>query len=84
MKMTTLILSAALTGLFSVGALAATEVNSGNGLDKVGTVSASGALTLSGLNEQLAQKAEQAGASSWRIVAAGGENQLHGVAEIYK
>ena len=84
MKMTTLILSAALTSLFSAGALAATAVNSGSGLEKVGTVSASGALTLSGLNEELAQKAEQAGASSYRIVSAGGENQLHGVAEIYK
>ena len=84
MKMTTLILSAALTGLFSAGALAATQVNSGSGMEKVGTVSASGAMTLSGLNEELAQKAEQAGASSYRIIAAGGENQLHGVAEIYK
>ena len=53
-------------------------------MEKVGTVSASGAMTLSGLNEELAQKAEQAGASSYRIIAAGGENQLHGVAEIYK
>lgn len=84
MKMTTFILSAALTGLFSAGAMAATLVNSGSGLEKVGTVSATGALTLSDLNAELAQKAQDAGASSYRIVAAGGENQLHGVAEIYK
>jgi multiple stress resistance protein BhsA len=84
MKMTTLVLSAALTGLFSVNALAATLVNSGSGLEKVGTVSVSGPLTLSDLNSELAQKAQEAGASSYRIVAAGGENKLHGVAEIYK
>jgi multiple stress resistance protein BhsA len=84
MKMTTLILSAALTGLFSVGALAATQVNSGGGMERVGTVSVTGATTLSGLNDELAQKAEQAGASSYRIIAAGGNDQLHGVAEIYK
>lgn len=84
MKMTTFIIPAVFAGLFSVSALAATAVDSGSGLEKVGTVSASGALTLSGLNEELAQKAEQAGASSYRIVSAGGENQLHGVAEIYK
>lgn len=32
----------------------------------------------------MAQKAEAAGASSYRIVAAGGENQMHGTAIIYK
>lgn len=84
MKMTTLILSMVLTGLFSAGALAATAVNSDNGLQKVGSVSASGELTLSDLNHELAQKAEQAGASAYRIVAAGGENQMYGVADIYK
>lgn len=84
MKMTTLILSTVLTGLFSAGALAATAVNSDNGLQKVGSVSASGELTLSDLNHELAQKAEQAGASAYRIVAAGGENQMYGVADIYK
>jgi succinyl-CoA synthetase alpha subunit len=50
----------------------------------MGTVSASGATTLSDLHQELAQKADEAGAGAYRIVAAGGENQMHGVAVIYK
>ncbi|PXW53374.1 multiple stress resistance protein BhsA [Grimontella sp. AG753] len=84
MKMTKGIMTAMIVGLFSAGALAAVPVESGNGLQKMGSVSASGATTLSGLHEELAQKAEAAGAGSYRIVAAGGENQMHGVAVIYK
>lgn len=71
-------------GVFSAGALAAAPVASDSGLQKMGSVSASGATTLSGLHDELAQKAEAAGASSYRIVAAGGENQMHGTAIIYK
>lgn len=84
MKMTKLLTAALITGLFSTAALAATPVKSDAGLHKIGTVSASGETTLSGLEAQLAQKAEQAGASSYRIVSAGGENKLHGVAVIYQ
>jgi len=39
---------------------------------------------LSGLQGKLAAKAAQEGASSYRIVSAGGENHLYGTAEIYK
>lgn len=84
MKMTTHIIIAVMAGVFSVGALAAVQVESDSGLQKIGTVSASGATTLSGLHDELAQKADAAGAGSYRIVAAGGENQMHGVAVIYK
>ncbi|HCB3602212.1 TPA: DUF1471 domain-containing protein, partial [Serratia marcescens] len=31
-----------------------------------------------------AAKADQAGAKSFRIIGAGGNNQLHGTAEIYQ
>lgn len=50
---------------------------------KMGTVSVSGASTLESLNAQLQEKAEQAGASSIRIISAGGDNKMFGVAEMY-
>ncbi|EPF12868.1 MULTISPECIES: DUF1471 domain-containing protein [Cedecea] len=53
------------------------------GSQKLGTVSASGASNLDSLQHQLQQKAEQAGAKSIRIISAGGDNKLYGVAEIY-
>lgn len=84
MKMTKGIMTAMIVSLFSAGALAAVPVESGSGLQKMGTVSASGAATLSDLHQELAQKADEAGAGAYRIVAAGGENQMHGVAVIYK
>nr|WP_315298876.1 YdgH/BhsA/McbA-like domain containing protein [Raoultella terrigena] len=70
--------------VFSVSALAATEVQSAAGLKKIGTVSASGVTTLSALEKKLAVKAEAAGATSYRIVSAGGENKLYGLAVIYQ
>lgn len=84
MKVIKLAIAAALTGLFSFSTLAATQVSSTGGLTKVGSVSASGSTTLSGLEKKLAQKADEAGATSYKIVSAGGENKLHGVAIIYQ
>jgi ABC-type phosphate transport system substrate-binding protein len=55
MKMTKGIMTAMIVGLFSAGA-AAVPVESGSGLQKMGTVSASGATTLSDLHQELAQK----------------------------
>lgn len=62
----------------------AAEVQQGTEGQKMGTVSVSGASTLESLNAQLQKKAEQAGASSIRVISAGGDNQMFGVAEIYK
>lgn len=50
----------------------------------LGTVSASGAYSLDDLTEKLADKAESKGATSFKIISAGGENKMYGVAEIYK
>ncbi|MFU2319340.1 multiple stress resistance protein BhsA [Rahnella sp. PCH160] len=83
MKATKIVIAAALTGLFSFSSLAATQVSSTEGLTKLGSVSASGPTTLSGLEKKLAKKADEAGATSYKIVSAGGENKLHGVAIIY-
>ncbi|WP_431222333.1 multiple stress resistance protein BhsA [Serratia sp. L9] len=53
-------------------------------LTEVGVVSAGQATTLSSLEAKLAAKAEAQGASSYRIISAGGNNLLHGNAVIYK
>ena len=84
MKMTKGVMTAMIVGLFSAGALAAVPVESGSGLQKMGTVSAAGATTLSDLHQELAQKADEAGAGAYRIVAAVCENQMDGVSVIYK
>ncbi|PKB89220.1 hypothetical protein A8A01_15480 [Ewingella americana] len=67
-------------------AFAAKEVNNAQGLVKIGTVSdsSSNALSLSELNDNLSMKADKAGASAYRIIAAGGNNSYYGVAEIYR
>jgi len=69
----------------SFSTLAATEVNSAMGRTVIGTVSdSSGATNLADLSANLAAKADKAGASSYRIIAAGGNNTEFGTAEIYK
>lgn len=51
---------------------------------KIGVVSASNALTLDELSTALSRKADEQGATSFKILSATGNNRLHGVAEIYK
>ncbi|HGM5489506.1 TPA: YdgH/BhsA/McbA-like domain containing protein [Serratia fonticola] len=72
--------------LTSFASLAAEPVSlqQAQSLTEVGVVSAGGATTLSSLEAKLAAKAAAQGASSYRIVAAGGNNLLHGNAVIYK
>ncbi|ANE75517.1 DUF1471 domain-containing protein [Dickeya solani] len=66
----------------SFGTFAATEVQHSASLS-VGTVSAT-AVTLDSLQASLSEKANAAGAKSFRIISAtGNDNQLRGVAEIY-
>ncbi len=70
----------------SFATFAATEVNTAPaGVQSAGTVSASiNDSDLGGLQDKLAAKAAQEGASSYRIISAGGENHMYGTAEIYK
>ncbi|CAI2508270.1 YdgH/BhsA/McbA-like domain containing protein [Serratia ficaria] len=72
--------------LSSFATLAAEPVNlqQVDGLTAAGVVSAGHATTLSGLEAKLAAKADAQGASSYRIVSAGGNNMLSGTAVIYK
>lgn len=70
----------------SFGAFAAQEVSpsQAESMNKIGVVSADNATTLDGLEAQLAQKAEAAGATSYSITSANSNNKLSGTAVIYK
>ncbi|MEG3134512.1 YdgH/BhsA/McbA-like domain containing protein [Rouxiella sp. T17] len=70
----------------SFASFAATEVGMApTGAQSIGTVSAAtNGNNLSALQGKLAAKAAEQGASSYRIVSAGGDNHLFGTAEIYK
>ncbi|GAB7215272.1 MULTISPECIES: YdgH/BhsA/McbA family protein [Dickeya] len=66
----------------SFGTFAATEVQHAAS-QSIATVSAT-ANTLDGLQTRLSQKADAAGAKSFRIITAtGNNNQMRGVAELY-
>ncbi|MBA0168387.1 YdgH/BhsA/McbA-like domain containing protein [Pectobacterium sp. CFBP8739] len=77
--------AAAVLSTLSFGTFAADQVSSQQAqrLEKVGVVTAT-AHSLDSLQAQLAQKAEKAGASAFTITSATGDNQLRGVAVIYK
>lgn len=85
MKNVKMILAAVILGSVSVSSFAAMETTMPQGKTLIGSVSdSSGSTMLSELKDNLAAKAQAAGASSYRIVAAGGNNVLFGTADIYK
>ncbi|MFS2223560.1 DUF1471 domain-containing protein [Pantoea sp. B65] len=84
MKFSQLLVATLLSATVMQSAFAAVETDNTQGKQKIGIVSASGAYSLDRLQDQLAAQADEAGASSYKIIAAGGENKLFGVAELYK
>ncbi|SFT51612.1 Protein of unknown function [Kosakonia arachidis] len=78
---TAIVLSTLSFGAFAAQSVTATQAES---LNKIGVVSANGATTLDGLEARLAAKAQAAGASSYSITSAAGNNKLSGTAIIYK
>ncbi|RZM93365.1 multiple stress resistance protein BhsA [Escherichia sp. E4208] len=83
--MKTLLVTTLVMGLISVNvAFAAQEINHTDGKEKIGVISASNALTLDELSNALSRKADEQGATSFKILSTTGNNKLHGVAEIYK
>ncbi|CNH34618.1 multiple stress resistance protein BhsA [Yersinia mollaretii] len=70
----------------SFASIAATQIqhSPSTGLNEIGVVSASSAGTLTDLENALAKKAEDAGATSFLITSATGNNKLHGTAVIYR
>ncbi|MBD7975111.1 DUF1471 domain-containing protein [Escherichia whittamii] len=83
--MKTRLVTTLVMGFISVNvAFAAQEINHTDGKEKIGVVSASNALTLDELSNALSRKADEQGATSFKILSTTGNNKLHGVAEIYK
>ncbi len=84
MKNVKTLIAAAILSSMSFASFAAVEVQSTpEGQQKVGTISANAGTNLGSLEEQLAQKADEMGAKSFRITSVTGPNTLHGTAVIY-
>ncbi|TYL42665.1 YdgH/BhsA/McbA-like domain containing protein [Dickeya sp. ws52] len=81
MKSIKTVVAAIALATVSFGALAATEVQSAQNRG-LGTVSVTGH-SLDDLQHQLAAKADAAGAKSFRIISATGDDQMRAVAALY-
>ncbi|WP_256849247.1 YdgH/BhsA/McbA-like domain containing protein [Pantoea sp. Fr-CA_6] len=79
-----MVVAAVLSGL-SFASVAAQQV-SRTPLDqqKIGVISATGSTNLLSLEQQLSEKASDAGAKSFRITSTSGSNNLHGTAVLYR
>ena len=85
MKNVKTLIAAALLSSLSFASFAAVEVQATpTGQQKVGTITATAGTNLGSLEDQLAEKADQMGDSSFRITSVTGPNTLHGTAVIYK
>ncbi|HKN02371.1 MAG TPA: multiple stress resistance protein BhsA [Buttiauxella sp.] len=85
MKNVKTLIAAVVLSSISFASFAAVEVQAAPaGQQKVGTVTATAGTNLSSLEAELAEKADQMGASSYRITSVTGPNTLHGTAIIYK
>ncbi|ORJ48293.1 multiple stress resistance protein BhsA (plasmid) [Kluyvera intermedia] len=83
--MKAILITTLVMGFISVSAAsAAQEINCADGKEKIGVVSASNAFTLDELSDVLSRKADEQGATSFKILSITGDNRLHGVSEIYK
>jgi len=85
MKNLQLAIAAIVLSTVSFAGFAAQEVTSRPaGEQSIGVVTSSTTTTLDDLQSQLAAKADAANATSYRIIAAGGNDTLRGSAELYK
>lgn len=83
--MKSLLIISLVVGFITVNAAsAAQEISHADGKEKLGVVTASNAYTLDDLSNALSRKADEQGATSFKILSTTRKNRLHGVAEIYK
>lgn len=83
--MKSLLIISLVVGFITVNAAsAAQEISHADGKEKLGVVTASNAYMLDDLSNALSRKADEQGATSFKILSTTGKNRLHGVAEIYK
>ncbi|MGL4858879.1 MAG: YdgH/BhsA/McbA-like domain containing protein [Enterobacteriaceae bacterium] len=72
-------------GLLSLSSVAAEPVHqAAAGASSLGVITVQGALTVDQVEQQLAEKAQAAGASSYQIISVGGKDKLFAVANIYR
>ena len=85
MKSINMMVVAAVLSSLSFASVAAQQVSS-TPLDqqKIGVISATGSTNLLSLEQQLSEKASDAGAKSFRITSTSGSNNLHGTAVLYR
>ncbi|ORM57752.1 hypothetical protein PRCB_04520 [Pantoea rodasii] len=84
MKSIKLVLAAVALSSIAFGSMAADLVNQAPlNQQQIGVVSASGSTNLTSLENQLSEKANAAGAKSFRITSTSGNNKLNGTAVIY-
>ena len=85
MKNVKTLIAAVILSSVSFASFAAVEVAAAPaGQHEIGTIAATGGTNLSSVESQLAAKAQEMGASSFRVTSASGSNNLHGTAVIYK
>ena len=85
MKIKTTVAALSILSVLSFGAFAADSINSeqAQGRQAIGTVSV-GAVSSSPMDEMLNKKAQEEGASSYRIIEARTGDHWHATAELYK
>ncbi|ALV92222.1 MULTISPECIES: multiple stress resistance protein BhsA [Pantoea] len=84
MKSIKMTLAAVALSSIAFGSMAAELVNEAPlNQQQVGVISASGSTNLTSLENQLSEKANAAGAKSFRITSTSGNNKLNGTAVIY-
>jgi Protein of unknown function (DUF1471). len=84
MKSIKMTLAAVALSSIAFGSMAAELVNQAPlNQQQVGVISASGSTNLTSLENQLSEKANAAGAKSFRITSTSGNNKLNGTAVIY-
>lgn len=85
MKSIQSLIAVAVLSSLSFASVAAVEVQATPaGQHKAGVITANAGTNLSSLQNELAQKADEMGAKSFRITSVTGPNTLHGTAVIYK
>ncbi|POP41868.1 multiple stress resistance protein BhsA [Superficieibacter electus] len=85
MKNVKALIAATVLSSLSFASVAAVQVQSTPAdQQKAGVISADAGTNLGSLENQLAQKADEMGAKSFRITSVSGPNTLHGTAVIYK
>ncbi|MDF7652068.1 multiple stress resistance protein BhsA [Candidatus Pantoea formicae] len=84
MKSIKMTLAAVALSSIAFGSMAAELVNQAPlNQQQIGVISASGSTNLTSLENQLSEKANAAGAKSFRITSTSGNNKLNGTAVIY-